>query len=275
MHLGFASGRAASSWRLLEPSLLWQAPRRYLSSIKTHSMSAPEDKDKVDLNLSLPVKPVQSLASRITSGSTQLLPSRPAFALPPRPTGAPPSSTYLAAHSTRGTRKSSLSPPLAREREYSYRPSYARSRDDVYLPTPSPPPRFRNSDDRYIPSPSPPYKSHRSPTPRYRSLSPLRLRSLTPPRRLTPPHRPVSRSPVKRPRSPSPSSSSTRSRSVTPAPRTSFYTRSHLREKEHAERRQKREERNEAREKAKKEKEIQWAAYKKRRTHLDHLPDQS
>ena len=250
-------------------------------------MSAPEDKDKTDLNLSLPVKPVQSLASRLSSAPTPTptLPSRPAFALPPRPTGAPPSSSYLASHLTRGIRNSSLSPPLGRERDDSYRPSYARSRDDVYLPTPSPPPRFRDFDDRYIPSPSPPYQRHRSPTPRYRSLTPPRLRSLTPARRksrtpsrrrsLTPPHRPVSRSPVKRLRSPSPTSSSRRSLSLTPATRTTFYTRSHLREKEQETKRQKREERDEAREKARKEKEIQWAAYRKRTSQPHHPPDQS
>jgi len=241
MPFGLGARRAVSSWRTLKHLRL--APRSYHSSNPSMSIT----QDKVDLpNLSLPSKPAPSLASRLAPGPSSLHPKLN-FALPPKPTGPPPSSSsFSPSTNTRGI--TSPSPPL-RERNDFYRPfSPPRSL--------SPPPRVREYTDSYIPSPSPP-RRYRSPTP---------------------PRRRYSRSLVKRRRSPSPSFS--RSRSVTrevedPTPRTTFYTHSHRKEEALELKRQKIEERNEAREKAKKEKEDQWAEYQKRRSQLDQELDQT
>lgn len=147
-----------------------------------------------------------SLLDRLSKPSS--LPTKPIFALPPKPSVPPP-------------------PPVSRYRDSSSPPP--RARTDVYIASPSPPP-IRSERDVYIPSPprrdvyisSP--KRRRSPSLYRRSPSPRRHRSPSPRKSRI---RSVS---VKR-RSPSPR----RSLSVSPAPADlpkTFYTHSHIREED-------------------------------------------
>lgn len=288
--------RAGAPWRSFDQIFL--ARRSLSSSTPFPSMSGPDG-----LNLSLPSKPVPSLASYISSSSNlgPSLPSRPAFALPARPIAPPATASFLPSTKPRGIRDTS--PPPLRERDV-YRPI------SLSPPQRSPPPRVREYTDTWVPSPSPSTpRRYRSPTP------PPRRRSPSPPRRhysrssrspnkrrlyLSASPSPRKRrqspstsfSPSKHHHSPSPSRSDSRDRPLTPPlDRTTFYTRSHKRALELEEKRRLREEAQESREKlrrekqlarearekikrereerARKEEEDQWVAYKDKRKDLD------
>jgi len=234
----------------------------YLSSNPLMSLIEPQS--DLHLNLSLPTKPAPSLASRITpilAGPSSL--PKLNHALPPRPTANPPSASFPSTN-PRGLRSPSPLPAI-RER-------------DVYRP--SSPPRIRYFDDVYVPSPSPPPRRYRSPTPPRRRYSPSPVR------------RRHSLSPIKRRRSPSPSPSPSVSREeVEPLPKQTFFTHSHRKEEALEKKRQRIEEINEAKQKAREEQEeareraknehqearevarkeerLQWNEYQDRRAELD------